>query len=152
MSRDPCHIIQGDYNSPILPLLLQFLRLFPPPHLPSSSLSLVLYPPWSLPVFLDSPELVRPLSASRRVVVILTASRLISSRPISGPKREIKFAVESYWAGKSSAEDLQKVAAEIRKQSWTSVKAKGVDFIPRSVRVSPPSRLIVLNRTTFTVL
>lgn len=50
-----------------------------------------------------------------------------------GPKREIKFAVESYWGGKSSAEDLQKVAEEIRKQSWTNVKAKGVDYIPRQV-------------------
>jgi 5-methyltetrahydropteroyltriglutamate--homocysteine methyltransferase len=50
--------------------------------------------------------------------------------PRIGPKREIKFAVESYWANKSSAEDLQKVAAEIRKQSWTNVKSKGVDYVP----------------------
>ncbi|KAG8960597.1 methionine-synthesizing 5- methyltetrahydropteroyltriglutamate--homocysteine methyltransferase [Tulasnella sp. 419] len=50
--------------------------------------------------------------------------------PRIGPKREVKFAVESYWAGKSSEEDLQKVAAEIRKGSWTSIKSKGVDYIP----------------------
>ncbi|KAG8948123.1 methionine-synthesizing 5- methyltetrahydropteroyltriglutamate--homocysteine methyltransferase [Tulasnella sp. 424] len=44
--------------------------------------------------------------------------------PRIGPKREIKFAVESYWANKSSAEDLEKVAVEIRKQSWTSVNGE----------------------------
>ncbi|KAG9018844.1 methionine-synthesizing 5- methyltetrahydropteroyltriglutamate--homocysteine methyltransferase [Tulasnella sp. 427] len=55
-----------------------------------------------------------------------------------GPKREIKFAVESYWGNKSSAEDLQKVAAEIRKQSWTNVKSKGVDHVPRQVTQSLP--------------
>ncbi len=47
-----------------------------------------------------------------------------------GPKREIKLAVEAYWGGKQSAEDLQKVAATIRKQSWTSVQSKGVDYVP----------------------
>jgi 5-methyltetrahydropteroyltriglutamate--homocysteine methyltransferase len=49
----------------------------------------------------------------------------------SGPNREIKKAVEAYWGGKLSAEELTKVAAEVRKGSWTAVKARGVDFIPR---------------------
>ncbi|GLZ54548.1 5-methyltetrahydropteroyltriglutamate--homocysteine S-methyltransferase [Actinomycetospora sp. NBRC 106378] len=34
--------------------------------------------------------------------------------PRIGPRRELKKALESYWAGTSSAEDLQAVAAEIR--------------------------------------
>jgi 5-methyltetrahydropteroyltriglutamate--homocysteine methyltransferase len=42
----------------------------------------------------------------------------------------VKKAVEAYWAGKSSAEELEKVAAEVRKASWTSVKAHGVTYIP----------------------
>lgn len=50
-----------------------------------------------------------------------------------GANREIKKAVEAYWAGKTSAEDLQKVAAEVRKTSWTSVKNHRVDFVPRCV-------------------
>ncbi|KAG9015453.1 methionine-synthesizing 5- methyltetrahydropteroyltriglutamate--homocysteine methyltransferase [Tulasnella sp. JGI-2019a] len=50
--------------------------------------------------------------------------------PRIGPKREVKFAIESYWGGKSSVDDLRKVAAEVRKGSWTALKAKGVDQIP----------------------
>lgn len=52
----------------------------------------------------------------------------------TGANREIKKAVEAYWAGKISADDLTKAAAEVKKASWSSVKAKGVDFIPRFVR------------------
>ncbi len=47
-----------------------------------------------------------------------------------GPNREIKKAVESYWAAKSSVEDLQTVAKDVRKGRWESIKAKGVDFVP----------------------
>lgn len=45
----------------------------------------------------------------------------------------MKKAVEAYWAGKISADDLTKAAAEVKKTSWTSVKSKGVDYIPRWV-------------------
>ena len=31
-----------------------------------------------------------------------------------GPKRELKFALELFWDGKSSAEELQKVSADLR--------------------------------------
>ncbi len=48
-----------------------------------------------------------------------------------GANREVKKAVEAYWAGKISADDLTKAAADVKKTSWTSVKAKGVDFVPR---------------------
>ncbi|KAJ7507934.1 cobalamin-independent synthase [Mycena galericulata] len=50
--------------------------------------------------------------------------------PRIGANREVKKAVEAYWAGKISAEDLTKVAADVKKTSWTSIKARGVDFIP----------------------
>jgi len=30
------------------------------------------------------------------------------------PKRELKFALESFWDGKSSAKDLEKVATDLR--------------------------------------
>jgi hypothetical protein len=49
----------------------------------------------------------------------------------AGKNREIKKAVEAYWASKLSAEELQKVAADIRKFNWTSIKEKGVDYISR---------------------
>jgi len=48
----------------------------------------------------------------------------------------VKKAVEAYWAGKKSADDLTKAAAEVRKASWTSVHAHGVDFVPRCANTS----------------
>ncbi|GHJ89336.1 hypothetical protein NliqN6_5738 [Naganishia liquefaciens] len=50
--------------------------------------------------------------------------------PRIGPNREIKKAVESYWAFKTSAEDLQTVAKEVKQKRWESIKGKGVDSIP----------------------
>ncbi|KAG5220573.1 methionine-synthesizing methyltetrahydropteroyltriglutamate--homocysteine [Salix suchowensis] len=50
--------------------------------------------------------------------------------PRIGGNREIKKAVEAYWGGKISAEDLTKAAFDVRKTSWSTVKAKGVDFVP----------------------
>ncbi|KAJ7682134.1 hypothetical protein DFH06DRAFT_1388463 [Mycena polygramma] len=50
--------------------------------------------------------------------------------PRIGANREVKKAVEAYWAGKISAEDLTKAAADVKKTSWTSLKERGVDFIP----------------------
>ena len=48
-----------------------------------------------------------------------------------GANREIKKAVEAYWGGKLSADELTKVAAEVKKTNWTSLKERGVDVIPR---------------------
>lgn len=50
---------------------------------------------------------------------------------VAGKNREIKKAVEAYWACKITAEELQKVAADTRKLNWTALKEKGVDYIPR---------------------
>ncbi|KAG6854837.1 hypothetical protein C0991_012027 [Blastosporella zonata] len=50
--------------------------------------------------------------------------------PRIGANREVKKAVEAYWAGKLSAEGLTKVAAEVKKANWETVKAQGVDFVP----------------------
>jgi 5-methyltetrahydropteroyltriglutamate--homocysteine methyltransferase len=47
-----------------------------------------------------------------------------------GPKRELKFALESFWDGKSSADDLKKVAAELRSSIWKQMKDAGIKFIP----------------------
>lgn len=43
----------------------------------------------------------------------------------------MKKAVEAYWAGKISADELVKAAADVRKTSWTSLKERGVALIPR---------------------
>jgi 5-methyltetrahydropteroyltriglutamate--homocysteine methyltransferase len=48
-----------------------------------------------------------------------------------GTNREVKKAVESYWAGKIDADALTQAAADVRKGNWQAVKGKGVDFVPR---------------------
>jgi hypothetical protein len=62
-------------------------------------------------------------------------SRLITSKSsflstFKGPNREVKKAVESYWAFKTSAEDLEAAVKQVRKQRWQSIADKGVDSIP----------------------
>jgi 5-methyltetrahydropteroyltriglutamate--homocysteine methyltransferase len=50
--------------------------------------------------------------------------------PRMGPKRELKFALESFWDGKSSAEDLKKVAADLRCSIWKQMADAGIKYIP----------------------
>ncbi|MEM7680210.1 MAG: 5-methyltetrahydropteroyltriglutamate--homocysteine S-methyltransferase [Pseudomonadota bacterium] len=50
--------------------------------------------------------------------------------PRIGPKRELKKAVESYWKGKSSKDDLLASAKELRAQNWTFQKDAGLEHIP----------------------
>ncbi|CAA6667143.1 unnamed protein product [Spirodela intermedia] len=50
--------------------------------------------------------------------------------PRMGPKRELKFALESFWDGKSTAEDLQKFAADQRSSIWKQMSDAGIKFVP----------------------
>lgn len=50
--------------------------------------------------------------------------------PRIGPMRELKKAVEAYWKGKSSKEDLLAVGKELRAQNWKRQKDAGLDVIP----------------------
>ncbi|KAH0469005.1 hypothetical protein IEQ34_002237 [Dendrobium chrysotoxum] len=50
--------------------------------------------------------------------------------PRMGPKRELKFALESFWDGKSTAEDLQKVSADLRSSIWKQMADAGIKYIP----------------------
>ena len=59
-------------------------------------------------------------------------SRLdLSPSILTGTNREVKKAVEAYWAGKLSADELTNAAADVRKGNWQALKGKGVDFVPR---------------------
>lgn len=49
--------------------------------------------------------------------------------PRVGEKRELKFALESFWAGKTTADQLETVAKEIREKNWLLQRDSGVDFI-----------------------
>ncbi|KAI4348476.1 hypothetical protein L6164_009197 [Bauhinia variegata] len=59
-----------------------------------------------------------------------TMASHIVGYPRMGPKRELKFALESFWDGKSSAEDLQKVAADLRASIWKQMAGAGIKYIP----------------------
>ncbi|CAN8269853.1 unnamed protein product [Cochlearia groenlandica] len=50
--------------------------------------------------------------------------------PRMGPKRELKFALESFWDGKTTAEDLNKVSADLRSDIWKQMSETGIKYIP----------------------
>lgn len=50
--------------------------------------------------------------------------------PRIGPKRELKFAQESFWDGRSDAAALEKVAEDLRRATWKQQADAGVQFIP----------------------
>ena len=49
--------------------------------------------------------------------------------PRIGEQRELKKALESYWSGKSSQDELKKIASELRKRHWVYQKNAGIDMI-----------------------
>ncbi|KAL3715559.1 hypothetical protein ACJRO7_007314 [Eucalyptus globulus] len=50
--------------------------------------------------------------------------------PRMGSRRRLKFALELFWDGKSSAEDLQEVAADLRSSTWKQMDVAGIKYIP----------------------
>ncbi len=50
--------------------------------------------------------------------------------PRIGPRRELKFALESFWAGKTGETELREAAAGLRTAAWARQHALGVDHIP----------------------
>ncbi|WP_305094008.1 5-methyltetrahydropteroyltriglutamate--homocysteine S-methyltransferase [Prescottella sp. R16] len=62
------------------------------------------------------------------MTIAFTATVLGSPR--IGPHRELKKAVESYWAGKLDAAALSSVGADLRRQTWTELADAGIDSVP----------------------
>lgn len=48
--------------------------------------------------------------------------------PRIGSQRELKFALESYWAGRQTEQELAITAAELRRRHWQ--QQAGLDFVP----------------------
>jgi len=48
--------------------------------------------------------------------------------PRIGAKRELKFALESYWKGESSRATLQATGAQLRQRHWQ--QQAGLDLVP----------------------
>ncbi|MCV7003296.1 5-methyltetrahydropteroyltriglutamate--homocysteine S-methyltransferase [Mycolicibacterium alvei] len=54
----------------------------------------------------------------------------ILGSPRIGPNRELKRAVEKYWAGRIDRAELEAVAAQLRRDTWESLVAAGLDSVP----------------------
>jgi len=50
--------------------------------------------------------------------------------PRIGKNRELKKALEAYWAGRTDLAALQKTARQMRADHWTLQKDLGIDRIP----------------------
>lgn len=50
--------------------------------------------------------------------------------PRIGPRRELKHALEAYWAGKTSQGELLEAASGLRTAAWARQKALGADWLP----------------------
>ncbi|MEV4475765.1 5-methyltetrahydropteroyltriglutamate--homocysteine S-methyltransferase [Nonomuraea sp. NPDC049504] len=50
--------------------------------------------------------------------------------PRIGPRRELKRALESYWAGRSTRAELDRVGAELRERTWRRLAELGLDGLP----------------------
>ncbi len=50
--------------------------------------------------------------------------------PRIGPRRELKFALEAHWAGKTDAQTLLETARGLRAAAWTRQAGLGVDHVP----------------------
>ncbi|WP_448398319.1 5-methyltetrahydropteroyltriglutamate--homocysteine S-methyltransferase [Mycolicibacillus trivialis] len=54
----------------------------------------------------------------------------ITGSPRIGPRRELKRATEGYWAGRTSREELESVAATLRRDTWAALAEAGLDSVP----------------------
>lgn len=49
--------------------------------------------------------------------------------PRIGARRELKFAIEEYWAGRRTADELHQLARTLRRQNWQHQQDAGLDFV-----------------------
>lgn len=59
-----------------------------------------------------------------------TIGSTVLGYPRIGPRRELKRALESYWASRSDESALRQVARELRAGTWRELHAAGVESIP----------------------
>ncbi|MEU9891461.1 5-methyltetrahydropteroyltriglutamate--homocysteine S-methyltransferase [Sphaerisporangium sp. NPDC051011] len=59
-----------------------------------------------------------------------TALATVYGYPRQGPDRELKRAVEGYWAGRLTADELRTVAAGLRAGVWRGLAEAGLDEVP----------------------
>ncbi|KUH80113.1 MULTISPECIES: 5-methyltetrahydropteroyltriglutamate--homocysteine S-methyltransferase [unclassified Mycobacterium] len=54
----------------------------------------------------------------------------ILGTPRIGPNRELKRAVEKYWAGRVDRAELESIAAHLRRDTWHALTTAGLDSVP----------------------
>ncbi|HEX7305822.1 5-methyltetrahydropteroyltriglutamate--homocysteine S-methyltransferase [Lentzea sp.] len=59
-----------------------------------------------------------------------TSRATVYGYPRQGAQRQLKKAIESYWAGRGDADALLGTARELRQQSLAELRAAGVDEVP----------------------
>ncbi|MFJ5120202.1 5-methyltetrahydropteroyltriglutamate--homocysteine S-methyltransferase [Kitasatospora sp. NPDC088548] len=59
-----------------------------------------------------------------------TPQATVYGYPRQGPNRELKKAVEGYWAGRVTAADLHATAADLRRDTWRRLAEAGVTEVP----------------------
>ena len=59
-----------------------------------------------------------------------TFKSFVTGFPRIGKKRELKFAIESYFKGELNPGELEKAAASLREYGWKKQQAAGITFIP----------------------
>ncbi|MDD5405374.1 MAG: 5-methyltetrahydropteroyltriglutamate--homocysteine S-methyltransferase [Sulfurovaceae bacterium] len=57
------------------------------------------------------------------------SKNLVTGYPRIGEHRELKFALESFWGGKSDFQAVEDVAKSLRAKAWITQKNAGVDII-----------------------
>ena len=60
----------------------------------------------------------------------MTIGTTVLGYPRIGPRRELKRAVERYWAGRIDLPRLEEVARDLRAATWTELRDAGLDSIP----------------------
>jgi 5-methyltetrahydropteroyltriglutamate--homocysteine methyltransferase len=50
--------------------------------------------------------------------------------PRIGPNRELKLALESFWAGRAGTDELLETARGLRRAAWQRARAAGIDVVP----------------------
>src|SRR5690606_21919880 len=50
--------------------------------------------------------------------------------PRIGPRRELKFALEAYWHGEGTRDELVAVARELQENTWRELAATGLTQVP----------------------
>ena len=60
----------------------------------------------------------------------MTIPTSISGFPRIGRDRELKKAIEAYWKGNATLDDVRETGRELRVRHWRLEKDAGIDLIP----------------------